>query len=154
MKSYSLKHLKDQPLLDGLDNSFLQCYANAAMRLAHIAEVDARQLYRQAGYPSMSAYCMGRFRVSKESAYKLVRAAQLAYEHPVLFEAVADGRLHTRGIVLLGPRLSPKTVDELLAMATHKTCDEIVLLLAERYPRPDLPASIQLVVPETAASPM
>ena len=109
MQSYSLKHLKDQPLLDGLDDSFVRCYANAATRLAHVAEVDARQLYRQSGYPSMTAYCMGRFRVSKDSAYKLVRAAQLAYEYPVLFEAVADGRLQTRGIVLLGPRLTPKT---------------------------------------------
>ena len=64
MQSYSLKHLKDQPLLDGLDDSFVRCYANAAMRLAHVAEVDARQLYRQSGYPSMTAYCMNSARRS------------------------------------------------------------------------------------------
>src|SRR6185369_11049280 len=45
-----------------------------------------------------------------------------------------------------------ENADELLAAATHKTRAEIEWLLAERFPRPDLPERIAAPPPEPALS--
>jgi hypothetical protein len=51
--------------------------------------------------------------------------------------------VHLSGLVLLAPHLTPETSSELLAAATHKSKAEIERILAERYPRLDLPASAE-----------
>jgi 5-methylcytosine-specific restriction endonuclease McrA len=43
---------------------------------------------------------------------------------------------------MLAPRLTNETADDLVAAATHKTKSEIAQLLAERFPRPDVPARV------------
>ena len=48
------------------------------------------------------------------------------------------------GLRLLVPHLSAETADELLAAATHKSMDEIERLLAERHPRLDVPAQVDV----------
>src|SRR5262249_45498153 len=58
---------------------------------------------------------------------------------PVLFLALADGRLNVSGLVMLARHLTLGNVGELLAAASRKTNEEIARLLAERFPRPDLP---------------
>jgi hypothetical protein len=70
----------------------------------------------------------------------------------VIFDMVADGRLHLSGVVLLAAYLTEHTARELLALASHKTKLEIEKLLAERFPRPDLPALVQ-AIPQAAPTP-
>ena len=57
--------------------------------------------------------------------------------------AEVAGRVHLTAVSMLAPHLSPGSIEELLAGATHKTKPEIELLLAGRFPRPDLPTVIQ-----------
>src|SRR5262245_48786435 len=104
--------------------------------LDHIAEYDERKLYRPAGYPSMFAYCVEVLHRSEEAAYKRIRAARAARRFPVIFDMVADGRLHLSGVVLLAAYLTEHTAQELLEAATHRTKLEIEQLLAERFRGP------------------
>src|SRR5213075_2104161 len=53
-------------------------------------------------------------------------------------------------VLLLTPRLSPENAAELLQAAEHKTKFEIQMLLAERFPEPDLPARVRAVAEPAA----
>ncbi len=59
-------------------------------------------------------------------------------EHPVLLTMLEDGRLHLSGIAVLAPHLTFANCEELLARATHKTKREILVLVAEMEPKPDV----------------
>jgi hypothetical protein len=141
--SYSLSHLSDHTLLRDLAALVARERTTTAALLAHIAEVDARQLYRPAAYPSMFTYCVGELHLSEEAAFKRIHAARVARRFPAIFEALAQGRLHLSAVVLLAPHLTEHTADELLAAATHQSKSEIERLLAARFPRPDVLAWVE-----------
>ena len=113
MSTYSLSHLGDRALLRDLAARVAQDRATTAAVLAHMAEVDARRLYLPAAYPSMYAYCVHELRLSEEAAFKRIHAAghppQVgpARRFPALFAALAEGRLHLSGAVMLAPHLTP-----------------------------------------------
>jgi len=142
VSKYSLSHLSDQTLLHDLATLVARDRATTAELLAHIAEVDARKLYLPAAFPSMYAYCVGELRLSEEAAFKRIHAARAARLFPAILVALADGRLHLSAVVMLAPHLTQETADELLAAAEHKTKSEIEKLLADRFPRPDLPVLV------------
>ena len=54
-----------------------------------------------------------------------------------------DGRLHLSGITVLAPYLTDTNCEELLARATHKTKRELLVLVAEIAPKPDVLPSIR-----------
>ncbi|TMQ62517.1 MAG: HNH endonuclease, partial [Candidatus Eisenbacteria bacterium] len=130
MPAYSLSHLSDRELLRGLVSLLAHERATTAAVLAHIAEVDARRLYLPAAHPSMYAYCVQELGLSEDAAYKRIQAARVARQFPVIFEALAEGRLHLTAVGLLAPHLIPENADELLAAAAGKTKTEIEELLA------------------------
>ncbi|NOT35257.1 MAG: hypothetical protein HOP12_14025 [Candidatus Eisenbacteria bacterium] len=125
MPSYSLSHLADRVLLRDLASLVSQDRNTTASLLAHLAEVEARGLYRPAAYPSMFAYCVGELHLSEFAALRRIRAARTARDYPVLFEAIADGRLNLTAVLLLTPHLTPDTVDELVRVAKHRTKPEL-----------------------------
>lgn len=132
----------DMKASDGIESKAV------ARSLSRIGEYDERKLYLEDGYSSMHAYCVGELKYTKEKASKRIFAARTARKFPVLFIALADGRLHLTGLVMLARHLTSGNLDELLAAATRKTADEIALLIAERFPRPDVPERLEpLVVP-------
>ncbi len=143
MSQYSLSHVPDSVLLNDLSKLVAQDRATSARLLAHIAEVDARKLYVPAAYPSMFEYCVRRLHMSEGTAFKRIRAARAALRFPVIFEAVAAGRLHLSAVVLLTPHLTPESADDLLRAAAHHSKSEIETMLAHRFPSPDLPATIR-----------
>jgi hypothetical protein len=152
MNLRSLSHLSNQELLRALAAIVARDCGTTAELLAHIAEVDDRRLYAQEGFPSMFAYCVRVLHMSEDTAFKRIRAARTARQFPVIFEAVADGRLHLSAVVVLAPYLTAENADELLSAAAHKTRAEIEWQLAERFPRPDLPERVGVPSPEPALS--
>jgi hypothetical protein len=139
MSTHSHTHHSDGAPLRDLAALVAQDRATTAMLLAHIAEVDARKLYLSAAYPSMFAYCVHELRLSEDAAYERIQAARVARQFPVLFEAVADGRLHLTAVGLLAPYLTRENVGDLLTEAAHRTTIEIEELLARRFPPPGAP---------------
>lgn len=141
MPTYDLVHLSDDALLRDLTTLVTRDRVLTAMLLAHLSEVDERRLYVPAGYPSMHAYCVGEFRFSDDAAFNRITAARAARRFPVLFDAVADGRLHVTGVRLIAPALTSENLEELLAAASHRSKPEIERLLARRFGRTEPPVA-------------
>lgn len=138
----SLSRLDGPAVLRDLKTAVAHERGCTAVVLEHIAEVEARRLYAPEGYPSMHDYCVRELNFTERSARKRIHAARTARDFPVIFEAVADGRLHLSGVVMLAPHLTPENVLELLGAAAHQTKAEIERLLARRFPRPDVPSRV------------
>jgi hypothetical protein len=147
VKTYSLSHLADHVLLHDLRALVAQDRVTTAAMLAHLAEVDARKLYLPAAYSSMYLYCAGELRLSEDAAFKRIQAARTAREFPKIITAVEEGRLHLSAVVLLAPHLTRATSGELLEHAAYKTSAEIRLVLAQRFPQPDLVTFLQAIAP-------
>ena len=152
MNKYCLSHLGDRELLRDLAALVARDRTTTATLLAHIAEVDERRLYLPAAHPSMYAYCVHELRLSKEAAFKRIRVARAARQFPAIFAALAEGRLHLSGLVLLASHLTPENAEELLATAAHQTRSEIEQLLAVRFPRPELPTRVTELSPGTVGA--
>jgi 5-methylcytosine-specific restriction endonuclease McrA len=134
MSDYRLTHLGDEALLRGLDDLAAQDRTTTANLLAHMAEVDFRRLYAPAGYSSMHAYCTDRLKLSDDAAFKRLQVARQARRFPHVYFALADGRVHLSGLVLLAPHLTPENVDDLIARATYRRKFEIATLVASLFP--------------------
>src|SRR5262249_54300550 len=74
-----------------------------------------------------------------------------ARDCPVVLAALADGRVHLSGLTLLAAHITPENADELLAAATHKSKREIERVVAERFPKVDLPAQVRSILQPSAA---
>jgi hypothetical protein len=135
MRAYSLAHLSDRELIRDLTSLVARDCTTTAALLAHIAEFDARRLYLPAAYPSAYADCVHELRLSEDAASKRIQAARVARQFPVLFEALADGRLHLSAACLLAPYLAPGNAEDLVAAAAHRTKAQIEELLARRFRR-------------------
>ena len=135
MDRYSRAHLANDSLLDSLHRHARQGCENTADLLADIGETARRKLYVHHGYSSMEAYCVRLLNFSHDAAKKRVQVARKGWWLPVIFEAIADGRVHLSGMARLVPFIDEENVHELIEAATHRTCRDIELLLAERFPR-------------------
>ena len=111
--------------------------------VAHIAEVDGRRLYAREASSSMFKYATDVLHLSEAEAYLRIAAARASRRHPVLLKMLDDGRLHLSGIAVLAPHLTDANCEELLARATYKTKRELLVLVAEIAPKPDVAPSIR-----------
>ena len=145
MKNYSLTHLSDESLRRELSAAAANENEATAELLAHIAEFDFRKLFLPAAFPSMLDYCMGELRLSEDAAKKRLKVARVGRECPGVFEALASGRVHLSGLVVLATHLSPGNAAELLAAATHKSREQIEHVVAERFPKLDVPAQVTAI---------
>jgi len=149
---FSLTHLSNEVLRQELTSKAARENEATAELLAHIAEFDERKLYLPAAYESMLAYCTGELYLSEEAAKKRIWVARAGRDCPAVFEALASGRVHLAGLVVLARHLSPGNACELLAAAMHKSRDEIERLVAERFPKLDVPAQVMPVTLGTQAT--
>ena len=81
---HSLKSLSDDELLRRLSEVLGQSRRSEADLVAHVGEVDSRQLYAREASPSMFAYCTEVLHLSEAEAYLRIAAARAAREHPLL----------------------------------------------------------------------
>jgi 5-methylcytosine-specific restriction endonuclease McrA len=113
--------------------------------VAHLAEVDARELYLREACPSMFVYATTRLGLSEAEAYLRIHAGRAARRFPMILDLLAAGRIHLSAIAKLSPHLSEENVDRLLARAAGRSKREIDVLVAELVPKPDAPALIRRV---------
>src|SRR5690242_14882226 len=106
MHPHSLSHLSDAAVETGLRASLRGERVATNVALVHIAEFDSRQLYRQAGYPSMYVYCVEELHLSEGSALRRIRAARATSRFPQLFAMLEDSRLHLCGLAVLARHLT------------------------------------------------
>jgi len=147
-----LQSMADDELLHRLTELLGQSRRVEAEVVAHIGEVDARRLYAREAFPSMFVYCRDVLHLSEAEAYLRISAAGASREHPMLLTMLGDGRLHLTGIDKLAPHLTRENRDRLLERATHKSKRQILELIAEIAPRPDVPVMFRKL-PERRALP-
>jgi hypothetical protein len=137
--------LSDHRLLTELHELVRKTRTQEAQLLRHLGEVDKRRLFLREACSSMFRYCVSVLHFSEASAFKRIAAARAAREFPEIFEAIARGELHVTAVRLLAPHLNRENAAELIALAKHRTADEIKRRLADRNPKPDVAASIRRV---------
>jgi hypothetical protein len=138
-----LQSIPDDELLHRLAELMRQSRRAEADIVAHIAEVEERRLYAREAFPSMFAYCMDVLHLSEAEAYLRIAAARASRKHPILLTMLADGRLHLTAIDKLAPHLTRVNRDRLLERATHQSKRQILELIAEIAPRPDVPVMVR-----------
>ncbi len=148
----SLKTVSDDRLLRGLDALVTRTRQNEAELLAYLAEVDKRKLYLAQSYSCMFLYCTEALHFSEASAYRRIAIARAARVHPLLLERIREGAIHLAGAKLLAPHLTQENRVELLDLARHKSKRAIEVLLADRAPRPDVPARVRQLPERRPAS--
>ncbi|HET7224727.1 MAG TPA: hypothetical protein VFK69_03345 [Candidatus Eisenbacteria bacterium] len=149
MRAYHLEQLTDADLTQALHQVVGAERTATAAVLAHIAEFDARRLYAPAGYACMRDYCVGRLHLSEGAAYRRITVARAGRLFPLLFDAMADGRIHLSAVAVLSPHLSERNVAELVELATHRSKAEVEELIAARFPRSESMALVCKVAPST-----
>jgi 5-methylcytosine-specific restriction endonuclease McrA len=152
MNEFVRTHLSDHGLLRDLATHFSDEHAAVATFLADLAETDARKLYLPAAYDSMRSYCVGELRMTRHAAFRRIAVARTARQIPALFHALAGSRLNLTAVLLLRRHLTPETAGEPVSAAAGRTKEEIRLLLAERFPKPDVPSLVRKVAAPTASS--
>jgi len=145
MDPFAVSHFSDAGLLHNTKLIVAHDNGTNAVMLTRIAEIDHRKLFLREGYPSMHSYCVRELNFSEGVAYKRIEAARTARRFPCVLLAFGEGRVHLRAVVMLAPHLTSGNAAELLAAATRKTRFEIQQLLAERFPRPDVPERLQQI---------
>ena len=149
----SLESVSDQDLLVQLKALVRQNQALSAALVAHLAEVDRRQLYLCEAAPSLFVYCVDVLHLSEDAAYKRIRVARAARLYPVIFELVANGELHLAAVHLLAPHLTQENHQELLSAARHQSKRQIERLVASRFPLPDVRCSLRKLPAPNPTSP-
>ena len=137
------RQLSDHALLARVQE-LVRCERQVTAELvAHLAEVDARQLYLEQACSSLFSYATQRLGMSEPAAYKRITVARLAGRLPVVLDRLATGRLHLSGLTALAPHLTEENASELIEAACGRTLREVEKLLAERFPKATVPDSVR-----------
>ena len=148
----SASKLSDQALCAELARLAGSQRSTTVSLIAHLAEFDARQLHLSAGFTSLFRYCTECLRLSEHEAYNRMEAAHLARRFPQVLDRMEEGSLNLTTVRLLAPHLTENNQEDLLSSAAFKSKREVEELLARRFPRPDVPATIRrLPAPPIAA---
>jgi len=138
-----LKRMSSERLLQRLGALITKDQQTTAALIAHLAEVETRSIFAQRGWPSMYAYCTEELGFSEGEAYNRIAAARVATEYPVVFGMIDQGKIHLTGIKALRVHLTLENHQELLVAASGLTKRGVEKMLAERFPKPDVPPSVR-----------
>jgi 5-methylcytosine-specific restriction endonuclease McrA len=88
--------------------------------------------------------------MSEDAAYRRSKAARLVREYPELRDAVAKGEIHVTGVLMIGPHLGGERHAEVLRRARFRSKRELLRLVAQLDPRPEVPTLVEPIGPERA----
>src|SRR5882672_9574317 len=91
---------------------------------------------------------------SEDAALKRARVARLALRLPRVLDELRTGAIHLTGLFLLDRYLNDENAEELLAEVRGKSRRELEKLFAIRFPRPDVPSSIEALLGTTPTLPL
>ena len=89
-----LSALTDEQLIASLTDLLGRSRQLTAAVVAHLAEVEARQLHLKAACSSLFDYCVRVLHLDEAAAYNRIQVARLVRRFPLVREMLADGRLH------------------------------------------------------------
>lgn len=137
------RKLKDAELISELKFMVDKEKRNLAALLIHLAEYDMRRLFRDAGYPSLFAYCVKSLGYDENTAYRLITAGRVIKHYPAACPLVASGDLTLTAILVLSPVLTDENNERLLSQVKGKSRRELETIVAGISPQPGRPDFIQ-----------
>jgi hypothetical protein len=151
--SYSLANLTDDVLLAKLAGIIQSHRKLTSELIAYLAEVDARKLYLVHAAPSMFVYSVTKLGFSEDEACRRIESARLARRFPCIFQRIERGEVSLSVLGRLKPFLTDENAADLLDAARGRTVREVERILAERFPKPDIPDTIRKLPEPKHASP-
>jgi hypothetical protein len=139
----SLTSLPDAQLVAQVKSLIFREREVTAELIAHLAELDTRDVHLREGYPSLYVYCRDALGLSEWEAYNRIEVARVARRFPVILEMLAEGWVNLTTVKLLAPHLTPVNHLEVLESARGKRKAEVEEIVARLSPRPDVPASVR-----------
>ena len=124
-----IEKLSDSELLAALDELAAWHHRLVAKMVAHLAEVERRQLHLALGYSSLYVYATERLGLSEHEAYLRIRAARVALQHDGVLSGLESGELSLSTVKAVAPHLDAHP--ELLAEAAGKSRRQVERLVAE-----------------------
>src|SRR5687768_10010248 len=118
--------------------------------IAHLAELDTRDVYLGRGVKSLYLYCTEILHLSEHAAYNRIAAARAVRTFPVILDLLANGSVNMTTVTILAPHLTPENHRAVLAEATHRSKDEVKVIQSRLAPRPDVPSTIRKFAGPTA----
>jgi hypothetical protein len=125
--------------------------ATAAL-IAHLAELESRNLHRAQGFRSLYGYCRHILHLSEHESYSRMEAARVARRFPIVLALLSEGLLHMTAVCELAPHLANEDHLALLGGAIHRSRAEIKERLAGWFPKPGVATSVRRVA-EAATGP-
>jgi hypothetical protein len=149
--------LTDGELLTRLDGLAARERKATAELIAHLAELETRNLHLAAGYSSMFAYCHEGLRLSEHEAYNRIEAARAARRFPAILHLLAQGAVNLTTVRLLAPHLTADNHAEALQSARGLRRSQVEEMVARLAPRPDVATTVRKLpaarVPASVAQP-
>lgn len=137
------RRLNDAELISELKFMVDKEKRNLAALLVHLAEYDMRRLFRDAGYPSLFAYCVKSLGYDENTAYRLITAGRVVKHYPAACALIASGDLTLTAILVLSPVLTDENSERLLSQVKGKSRRELETIVAGIAPLPSRPDFVQ-----------
>jgi hypothetical protein len=136
--------LSDHDLLDRIVALAGKERETSAELVAHLAALDARpSLYASRGYGSLFSYCTQALRLSEDATCNRIDAARAARRFPMILDLLASGAVSLATVRMLRPHLTEENHVAVLTKATGRSRQDVLELIAELAPRPDVPSSVR-----------
>jgi hypothetical protein len=142
---FAVNKLSNMAIINNLKN--LKDKENAALAdiILYLFELEARKLYREAGYSSLFTYCTECLGYSEGSAYRRIQAARSLKDNPEIYELVKIGKLSLCAVseiskvkdissseVYKSEKLV-KIKSELITASLGKSKEEVKILTAKHF---------------------
>jgi len=135
--------LRDDVLLAGVRSLLGRERRITAELIAHLTEIDVRQLYKREGYSSLFAYCRDELGLSEHEAYGRIEAARASRRFPLVLELLRSGSITFTSVGLLAQHLTVDNHRAILESACGKKKAEVEEIVAALRPSPDVPATLR-----------
>jgi len=113
----SLSDLSDDELVTRVKVLAARQRDAMAQLVAHLAELDTRDLHLRAGYGSLFTYCRDALRLSEHEAYNCIEAARAARRFPVIPGMLVEGSVNLTTVRLLARHLTSDNYQVVLESA-------------------------------------
>jgi hypothetical protein len=138
-----LHRLSDLELVARLKSLAARERAATAELVAHLAEMETRDIHLREGYSSLFVYCRDVLGLSEHEAYNRIEAARAARRFPVILERLTAGALNLTTVRLLAPHLTAENHLKVLRAAEGKRKAEVEEIVAGLAPRPEVEVSVR-----------
>jgi hypothetical protein len=122
--------------------------------VAHLAEVETRNLHVASGYASMYAYCRDVLKLTDHEAFNRIEVARAGRRFPLVLDRLAEGAVSLTAVRLLAPHLTADNHAEVLESARGMSRSEVEKIVARLAPMPDVATTVRkLPAPRSAKPP-